>query len=229
MSLWRDRVEHVEHVAVAGRGAVRWASPSGAGPHREDWPEVGGPSRPRASSQWAMRVARPSGPRCRSEGTARVAGQRAVVRFGTQRWCGPHVGMARRDRRWFRALARCRSETGAPPPLLHAVRRYADARPSGPRCRSEGRRSPACAPPCRPGGRRALPGRPYRAPFRTRVRAAVGSGVSLPPHRLTQAGPGTRRRRWRRCGGRPGRRRPPGDAFPLTLRPRSPGPPWARR
>ena len=163
---------------------------------------------------------RPSGPRCGSKGTARVAGQRAVVRFGTQGWCGPHVGMARRDRRWFRAVARCRSETGAPPPLSprgSAVRGCAALRAAVP---VGGRRSRACAPPCRPGGRRALPGRPYRAPFRTRVRAAVGSGVSLPPHRLTQAGPGTPLRRRRRSGGRPGHRPPPGDAFPLTRRPR---------
>ena len=39
---------------------------------------------------------------------------------------GPHVGMAQRQRRWFRAPARCRSETGAPAsrhPALRGPRR----------------------------------------------------------------------------------------------------------
>ena len=35
--------------------------------------------------------------------------------------CGSHVGMAQCRRRWFRAVARCRSETGAPAPRLFAV------------------------------------------------------------------------------------------------------------
>ena len=226
------------HVALAGSVGAEHVAVAGSGTARRDrrWfralarcrSETGAPP-PLLHAVRRYADARPSGPRCRSEGTARVAGQRAVVRFGTQRWCGPRVGMARRDRRWFRALARCRSETGTPPPLSprgSAVRGCAALRAAVP---VGGRRSRACAPPCRPGGRRALPGRPYRAPFRTRVRAAVGSGVSLPPHRLTQAGPGTPLRRRRRSGGRPGHRPPPGDAFPLSLRPRSPRPPWARR
>ena len=33
---------------------------------------------------------------------------------GIGRECGTHVGMSQRNRRWFRALARCRSETGVP-------------------------------------------------------------------------------------------------------------------
>ena len=225
-----------EHVAVAGSGGGEHVAIAGSGMARRDRRWFRAVARCRSETGAPLLHAvrryadvRPSGPRCGSKGTARVAGQRAVVRFGTQGWCGPHVGMARRDRRWFRAVARCRSETGTPPPLSprgSAVRGCAALRAAVP---VGGRRSRARAPPCRPGGRRALPGRPYRAPFRTRVRAAVGSGVSLPPHRLTQAGPGTPLRRRRRSGGRPGHRPPPGDAFPLSLRPRSPRPPWARR
>ena len=35
--------------------------------------------------------------------------------------CGSRVGRAQRRRRWFRAVARCRSETGAPAPRLFGV------------------------------------------------------------------------------------------------------------
>ena len=55
---------------------LRFVSPAalsrgGAGPHRENWPEVGVPKRPRAFSQSALRRSRPCGGRCRSEGLHR--------------------------------------------------------------------------------------------------------------------------------------------------------------
>ena len=65
--------------------AFRCASRSGAGPHRENWPEVGVPLRPA-----------PSGP----VGSARGAA------FSQQGWCGTHVGRAPRRRGGFRAHAR---------------------------------------------------------------------------------------------------------------------------
>ena len=74
---------------------LRRRGPAGrcAGPHRENWPEVGVPLRPA-----------PSGPVGFTRGAA----------FSQQGWCGTHVGGAPRHRRGFRAPARCRSETGAP-------------------------------------------------------------------------------------------------------------------
>ena len=43
-----------------------------------------------------------------------VGGRSAQLHFHSKRWCGTHVGRAQRHERWFRAPARCRSETGAP-------------------------------------------------------------------------------------------------------------------
>ena len=68
--------------SVSGAG---FALPRDARPHREDWPEVGVPRRPRASS--------------------RISDTRVRSR---------EIGVAQRRRCRFRAPARCRSETGAP-------------------------------------------------------------------------------------------------------------------
>ena len=75
----------------------------------------------------------------------RDAGRRPALQFprlfgvGDAR-CGSHVGRAQRCRRWFRAAARCRSETGAPGPALVCGWRCAVSRRCAPRCRSEDRR-----------------------------------------------------------------------------------------
>ena len=75
-----------------GGWGMRRRGPAGrcAGPHREDCPEVGVPSRPRACSPSAVR--------------------------------GTHAGRMERHRYWFRAPARCRSETGAPVVLALVLR-----------------------------------------------------------------------------------------------------------
>ena len=44
----------------------------------------------------------------------RPVGGPAQLHFHSKRWCGTHGGRASRHERWFRAPARCRSETGAP-------------------------------------------------------------------------------------------------------------------
>ena len=75
----------------------------------------------------------------------RDAGRRPALQFprlfavGDAR-CGNQVGRAQRCRRWFRAAARCRSETGAPGPALVCGWRCAVSRRCAPRCRSEDRR-----------------------------------------------------------------------------------------
>ena len=133
-------------------------------------------SRPRACSRLAMRDAAVTlaGRSVVRAGFAlpRDAGRRPALQaprlfaVGDVR-CGSHVGRAQRHRRWFRAAARCRSETGAPGPALvrgwrSAMRRCLRFRRRGrrvrkgprPRSRGECRRR-------RPPGRRR-PGRPSR-------------------------------------------------------------------
>ena len=89
-------------------------------------------SRPRALSQSANRDFRPA-----------TRGGVGVAPSGIGRWCGPDVGMGRRHWRWFRAPARCRSETGAPAPRSFTIpdvgmgRRHRRWFRAPARCRSE--------------------------------------------------------------------------------------------
>ena len=70
----------------------------------------------------------------------RLAMRDAADRRSFPRLFGVGVGRAQRCRRWFRAAARCRSETGAPGPALVCGWRCAVSRRCAPRCRSEDRR-----------------------------------------------------------------------------------------
>ena len=117
--------------------------------------------------------------------------RRPEVATGTRRWCGTYVGMAQGHRCWFRAPARCRSETGAPGELpgapgelpsapvarasrglaMHPLpgtrhwgdRRYAVARRFAQRCRRE-----------------ALPGLEGGAALTAAWRRVIGAGFALP-------------------------------------------------
>ena len=77
------------------------------------------------------------------------------VSAGIGRRCGPHVGEAQRHWRWFRAPARCRSETGAP--LSPAVRVSGVGAESGVAHGMGVRHPPACGGLCRSEDRRSLP------------------------------------------------------------------------
>ena len=61
---------------LAGPGVIGagFALPRDAGPHRENWPEVGVPSRSRACVRAAMRVSPRSAGRCRSEDRRSLTG-----------------------------------------------------------------------------------------------------------------------------------------------------------
>ena len=111
----------------------------------------------------------------------RDAGRRPALLSRASRdgmWWGMHVGRAQRHERWFRAPARCRSETGAP------------SRPRA-RCRSAVRGFAArwAGPVGRGAGLKAPTGRTGGVPFRPRPvssHAQVRSGSVITS---TRAGP----------------------------------------
>ena len=64
-------------------------------------------------------------------GAAPLGGGSVQLHFHSKRWCATYGGRAQCHEGWFRAPARCRSETGAP---LFLARQYAVSRPGAPRC-----------------------------------------------------------------------------------------------
>ena len=137
-------------VASSVRVSRSRAMPVG-GPHRENWPALrfarrpaleGSAPRGEPSRRLGPAPPRPCGPLCRPEvgvplrpAPSGPVGSARGAAFSQQRWCGTHVGGAPRHRRWFRAPARCRSETGAPGELAGAPLSRAITALKGPRLR----------------------------------------------------------------------------------------------
>ena len=110
--------------------------------------------------------------------------------------CGSHVGMAQCRRRWFRAPARCRSETGAPGPAL--VRGWRCAMRQS---RWHGAASSALVSRCR-----AMPVGDRRSRRRACSRLAMGdAAVTLAWRSVVGAGFALPRDAGRRCGNQVGR------------------------
>ena len=155
----RENWPALQALSGAGFALPRDAgSPGGA---RHSPPQAGGREEtgppPRVGGVWFRG---PLGPRCRSETPTGRTGRRS-----------------KRCRRWFRAPARCRSETGAPSVVGAG---FALPRDAGRRCRSETRRSVSGGAPSVVGAGFALPRDAGRRPALQALSALVSRSRAMP-------------------------------------------------